>query len=359
MEVAVVGAGAVGVTAARDLAERGATVTVYEHGHIGDGATARAAGIVHDAVGHDPDATLHARALERFEALSGEGRFRFHRTPYLWFVTDPAGVDALAGGVERMRAADRAVEELSPADLQTRFPQVDTDDIAAAAVAADAGVADPEAYTETVAAAAREAGATIQEGTPVAVALDPPRVVADGSTAYDAVLVAAGAETGALLADAGVGVPLKPYRVQALLTSGPATPTLYDATAGYYVRPHEQGLLAGDGTDAASQEDVDPAFVEHILERLDERLINLETDVSRSWAGRCTATPDGDPLLGRAGDGLYVAAGWEGSGFMRSPATGEAIATQLLDGEGVSAFDPGRFDGDEQFDPVPDGAPLE
>jgi len=44
---------------------------------------------------------------------------------------------------------------------------------------------------------------------------------------------------------------------------------------------------------------------------------------------------------------------------MRAPATGEAIAGQVLGGDPVPAFDPLRFDGDEQFDPVPDRAPLE
>ncbi|MFB6218704.1 MAG: NAD(P)/FAD-dependent oxidoreductase [Halobacteriaceae archaeon] len=362
MEVAVVGAGAVGATAARDLADAGAAVTVYERDTVGSGATARAAGIVHDAVTVDVDAELHDRALERFRSLSAAGRFRFHHTPYLWFVTDDAGVDALDGGVERMQAAGRAVERLAPTEVRARFPQVRAEDIAAAAVATDAGVADPEAYARLMAHAAQSAGATLREGVPAAVGLDPPRVVADGATRYDAVVVAAGADTGSVLADAGVPVALQPYRVQALLASGPAVPSLYDATAGYYLRPHEQGLLAGDGAGPAGEpwdRSADPAFVERTLDRLDGRLVNLETEVSRSWAGRCTATPDGDPLLGRMAEGLYVAAGWHGSGFMRAPATGEAVAEQVLGGEGVPAFDPGRFDGDEAFDPVPEDAPLE
>jgi len=363
MKIAVVGAGAVGTTAARDLAAGGADVAVYESEQVGAGSTRRAAGIVHDAVATDIDAEHHARALEQFEALSGNGSFRLHRTPYLWFVTDPAGVDALEDGVDRMQAAGRAVEHIDPGEARTRFPQVRTEDLAAAAVATEAGVADPEAYAALMAREARAAGATIHEGVPAAVREDPPRVVVDGPADYDAVVVAAGGHTADLLADAGIQVPLGNYRVQALLTSGPAVPTLYDATAGYYVRPHEKGLIAGDGVGAAGRGEwdrsADPGFVEVTLDRLDDRLINLETDVSRSWAGLCTATPDGDPLLGEIADGIYVAAGWHGSGFMRAPATGEAIAGQVLGGDPVPAFDPLRFDGDEQFDPVPDRAPLE
>jgi sarcosine oxidase subunit beta len=357
MAVAVVGAGAVGLTAARDLATRGADVTVYEREAAGAGATGRAAGIVHDAVAVDVDATVHGRAIERFRALSGEGAFRFHETPYCWFVTAADGVDDLQEGVERMRANGRAVERLDREGLRTRFPQVSADDVVAAAVATDAGVADPEAYVALMARRAREAGARIREGVPAAVRLDPPRVVADGERAFDAVLVAAGARTADLLRGAGVSVPLGTYRTQAVLTTGPAVPTLYDATADYYVRPHERGLLAGGGADPGSavadpaDRSADPAFVDAILDHLDRRLVNLDTTSSRTWAGYCTATPDCDPLLGRVADGLYVAAGWHGSGFMRAPATGEAIAEQMLGAEGVAAFDPTRFDGDEAVDP--------
>ncbi|MFB6209960.1 MAG: FAD-dependent oxidoreductase, partial [Halobacteriales archaeon] len=61
---------------------------------------------------------------------------------------------------------------------------------------------------------------------------------------------------------------------------------------------------------------------------------------------------DEDPLLGELADGLYVATGWHGHGFVRSPATGEAIAEEILGGEGIPAFDPTRFDGDEDFEIV-------
>jgi len=352
MRVAVVGGGAVGTTAARDLAVRGVDVTLYERETVGSGSTGRAAGVVHDAVAVDVDAAMHDRALQRFREFSGEGRFRFHETPYLWFVTEESGVETLAEGVERMRANGRDVERLEPDALRARHPQVRTDDVRAAAVATDAGVADPEAYADLMAAEAEREGADVREHAPATVRLDPPRVEADRLREYDAVVVAAGPDSRTVLEDAGVAVPLESYRAQALLTSGPAVPTLYDATVGYYVRPHEQGLLAGDGAqeqrgDAGDDWDrsADPAFVERTVERLERRVINLETDVSRSWAGRCTATPDCDPLLGRVAAGLYLAAGWHGSGFMRAPAAGEAVAEQVLGGQGIDPFDPNRFDG--------------
>ncbi|MFB6077355.1 MAG: NAD(P)/FAD-dependent oxidoreductase [Halarchaeum sp.] len=358
--VAVVGAGAVGLTAAFDIAARDATVDVYDRDAPGRGSTARAAGIAYDAYADDVDASLAARSLERFRALSGERGFRFAETPYLWFATDPEDAAAVREQADRMRERGRDVDVPAPADVRRRFPVMRADDIEAAALARNAGVADPEAYADLLAAKARAAGATVHADTPASVALDPPRV---NGERYDAVVVTAGAWTKRVLADAGVTVPLGVYRAQALVANAPAVPIFYDATAEYYARPHREGVLAGDGVEARAvdpddyDETADDAFRDGTRARLRERLVNADVPVRRAWTGVCTATPDGRPLLGELADGLYVGAGWEGHGLMRAPAAGERLAEQVVgERDGDPAFDPGRFDGDE---PVAlDGVPL-
>ncbi|MFB6120703.1 MAG: NAD(P)/FAD-dependent oxidoreductase [Halobacteriaceae archaeon] len=351
--VAVVGAGAVGVTAAHDLASRGADVTVFERDAVGAGSTARAAGIAYHAHAEDVDAAVMERAIERFRALSGEGRFRFTETPYLWFVTEAdATADALREQVERMAHHGCDASLVDPSDLRARFPQLHTDDVHLAAVAETAGVADPDAYAALLAARARDAGAEIREGATAALRTDPVRVVVNGESArFDDVVVAAGPHTAPLLGDAGFDVPVEPYRAQAVRTAGPAVPIFYDATDRYYVRPDREGLLAGDGAGPTTLDDwdrnADAETVAELRAAMEHRLVNFDADMRDSWAGLCTATPDRDPVLGRLAEGVHVAAGWHGSGFMRAPATGEAVAESVLDGEGVPAFDPARFDGGE------------
>jgi sarcosine oxidase subunit beta len=356
--VAVVGAGAVGLTAAHDLATRGADVTVYEREGVAAGSTGRAAGICYDAFAEDVDARVAARAVERFRAFSGRGDFEFEQTPYVWFVTEPgAKADAIRRQVDAMRRHGRDVERLDADALRSEFPALRTDDVVVAAVARDAAVVDTSAYADLLADLARDAGVEIHEHAPASVETDPLRV---NGTAYDDAVVAAGAHTKRVLADAGVQVPLKPYRVQALTANAPGEglPTVYDATAGYYARPHPEGLLAGDGTEPVETDpdgydrDGDDWFVEAIDDRLRERFSGYQPEFERAWAGLCTATPDRDPLLGELRDGLYVAAGWQGHGFMRAPATGEAIAVQVLGGDGIPEFDPTRFEGTEEFEVV-------
>lgn len=370
MRVAVVGAGAVGLTAARDLAAGGASVTVYDRGKPGSGSSGRAAGVLYDAYAEDVDAELGARAMERFREFAGTRGFEFHECPYVLLARmgDEGVAEAIPASVERMRGHGRLVETVTPEELGDRFPELRTDDVAAAAVASNAGWTDPGSYVATMAERARESGAELRTNEVARVDPDGPGVLAGDGTAateYDAVVVTAGAHTKRVLADAGIRIPLKPYRVQALV-SGTAYdgPMCYDATAGAYFRPHPTGLLGGDGTVPVGADpddwdrEADDRFVDEFGETLRHRA-DHDPAVERAWAGLCTATPDGDPLLGELRDGLYVAAGWQGHGFMRAPATGEAIAAQVLgDSDGIAPFDPGRFSGEETFE-IEEGMAVE
>ncbi|WP_224447518.1 NAD(P)/FAD-dependent oxidoreductase [Haloprofundus salilacus] len=388
MRVAVVGGGAVGLTAAYDLAARDIDVTLFERGEYdaarsdasatpADGSSARAAGVLYDAYAEDIDAEIGGRALERFREFSGDDGFEFRQCPYVMVARegDEAAADAMATSVERMRVHGREVSVVDPEELGDRFP-LRTDDMLAAAVAENAGWTDPASYVSAMAAKARHAGVAFETGRSVGLSVDPPGVVDsggrrterrdDGATReFDAVLVATGAQTKRLFAEAGVAVPMKPYRVQAL-TGREAYdgPMVYDATAGVYFRPHPIGVLAGDGTvpvEANLDEwnrDADDWFVDDIRAALTERA-DYDLDVAQAWAGLCAATPDGDPLLGELREGVFVAAGWQGHGFMRAPATGEAIAKQILGEDGgIASFDPRRFSGDETFE-VREGMALD
>jgi glycine/D-amino acid oxidase-like deaminating enzyme len=367
--VAVVGGGALGVTAAHDLASRDADVTLYERDEVASGASGRAAGIAYDAFAEDVDAAVAERALERFRTLDADGAIDFTEHPYVWFARagDDRRADAVRESVQRMRTSGGDVQRLDEETLADRFPTLGPVDVAVGAVARDAGYLDPATYVRAMAERAESAGATVEAGTSVSLAHDGTTVETHtGRESYDAVLVAAGAHTKQLLAGVGVAVPMKPYRVQALVTESvdgvDAVPTFYDATTSRYARPRDGGLLVGDGTQEREFDpddydtDADPAFERGSLDWLDGTLDDETTesgfDVRRSWAGLCTATPDRDPLLGRVQSGLYIATGWHGHGFMRAPALGERIADQILGGSAIDRFDPNRFAGDESFDVV-------
>ena len=366
--VAVVGAGAVGLTAATDLARWGLDVTVFDESGVASGATGRAAGIVYDAYAEDVDAELATRAVERFReysTASDEG-FQFVDCPYVIVARegDERTAEAVEESADRMRSHGLDVSVVGPTTLGERFP-VETDDVAVAAVAENAGWCDPESYARLLAGRADSLGVDLQETTAVGLSREPLGVTVGRVTRqFDAVLVAAGAHTGRLCAAVDLPLAVKPYRVQALTSSRPYDgPMLYDATEEFYCRPHPSGLLAGDGTEPVEadlddwRETADDWFRADLRAGLAHRL-DHRTRVERSWAGLCTATPDGDPLLGERAPGVFVATGWQGHGFMRAPAHGERIAAEIagslgrpVEGvePGVASFDPTRFAGDEEF----------
>ena len=362
MRVAVVGGGAVGVTAALELAERGAEVTLFEANEVAGGSSGRAAGICYDAFADRVDVELADRSLVRFRDRSGTGGFTFTDCPYVWLVRtgDDRHARAIREGVERMREHDRAVSLLSAREFGERFPTL-AGDVEVVAVAEDAGYADPAAYTRAVAGLAERVGVDVRTRVPASVREGPRVETPEGSESFDAVLVAAGAHTKRVV-ESLAALPVKPSRVQALTTTdgpGEGTPMLYDATGGYYLRPHGDGLLVGDGTEPVERNpddwdrDADDWFLE-ACSGYEARALGETYPVERAWAGLCTATPDGHPLAGPLPDydGLFVATGWQGHGFMRAPAVGERLAAQVLGCDGIPAFDPGRFDGDEQFEIV-------
>ncbi len=361
LEVAVVGAGAIGATTAYDLSRAGADVTLYDRGSIASGASGRAAGVCYNAFADPLDAELGREAIERFRDLSGDDTFPFVECPYVWLAREgePDRANAIRGQIERMQDNGTIALEADADALADRFPALYTDDVAVAGIAGAAGYTDPAAYTACLAAAANGAGATLEQNTPVEVRTDPSCVVLEDGTehAVDAVVVAAGAHTKQLLADAGISIAMKPYRVQALVARGDIDePMCYDASGEFYLRPHPEGLLAGDGTEYveadpdAYDREANPEFATGLLERVRHRLPDVDLDLERAWAGLCTATPDREPLVGELQPGLYVATGFQGHGFMRSPAIGARLATEVCGGDGIDAFDPTRFVGDESFE---------
>ncbi|MFC7072711.1 NAD(P)/FAD-dependent oxidoreductase [Halovenus rubra] len=374
--VAVVGAGAVGLTTALDLASERTDVTVYEADTVAGGSSGRAAGVCYNAFAAEPNATLGQEAIDRFRAFEADGA-PFTECPYVWLAQtgDNTKVDLVREGIQRMQELGVEAEELDAATLTERFPALRTDDVAVGGVTAGGGYTDAGKYTAWLADRARDAGVSIEEETPVSIETEPPAVRLAGSgdsrRVVDTVIVAAGAHSKELLAAVDVSIPMKPYRVQALVGEvsvggKPAgwEPIVYDTSADCYLRPHAEGLLAGDGTEECEanpdnyQRDANAEFSENLAARVTHRIPDCGLEVDRAWAGLCTATPDRDPLVGEVRDGVYVATGFQGQGFMRSPAIGRRLADEVLGGDGIEAFDPSRFDGDESFE-VREGMAVE
>ena len=129
------------------------------------------------------------------------------------------------------------------------------------------------------------------------------------------------------------------------------------ATSSPEVFPRSDGTTYVCGLSSQSPLPVDPAEVgpdPGAIERLQEICTDLSPVLGRSAVLARQAcfrpvTRDGLPLIGqiKGVKGAYVATGHSVWGILNAPATGEAMADLILNGEttriDLTAFDPGRM----------------
>src|SRR4029077_4659488 len=87
----------------------------------------------------------------------------------------------------------------------------------------------------------------------------------------------------------------------------------------------------------------DSDFIDAVRRRLGTRIPALaDAPYARGHAGIYDVTPDQRPILDEIPgiDGLYVAAGFSGTGFKTAPAVGAAMAPLIMTGASPSAAPP-------------------
>jgi glycine/D-amino acid oxidase-like deaminating enzyme len=179
-----------------------------------------------------------------------------------------------------------------------------------------------------------------------------------------AVLLATGPWTLALVKPLGIDLPIAPeFHQVAILRNPPglkgAGSACIDSTYTMYFRSDgsdktlvgdfygERGAVADPDHFAQRPSE---EWIEAVLERASGRIPKLQTaEVMRGITGIYDMTPDARPLLGELSGvgGLYIAAGFSGTGFKIAPAIGLVMSELQLDGASktvdISAFRPTRF----------------
>jgi sarcosine oxidase subunit beta len=305
-----------------------------------------------------PEAELAWKSYRYFRNWSEivGGRCGFVETGFT-VVVGERNAARLRANVAMLQSVGVDTEVVTPAELKKLEPHAFVDDVAIAAFEPHSGYADPVATTESLAAAAKRHGAEFSTNTPVA------RIVNHGGRATgvvdasgriheaDAVCVVAGPWTDALLAPIGVKIGIKSERAQIAFFKRP--PQLkhciyIDTIAGSYFRPHGDDLtLAGLGgwkSEAEANPDDyreanDDDFVAAVRERLAKRIPAMaDAPYSHGHAGIYDVSPDARAVMGRvpAIEGLFVAAGFSGTGFKTAPLVGASMSELILTGSSTT-----------------------
>jgi sarcosine oxidase, subunit beta len=351
VKVAVVGGGVMGAAIAFHLAERGADVVLLERGALCAGPTRHSTAIVRM---HYTQPLLVRMALHGWRVYSTFAeRFgtsvNFTRTGMLFGVVEEER-DTLAANVAVGVGEGVATVLVSADDLAQLDPRVIPDGLAFC-YEHDAGYCDPFLATVGLAAAARREGAEIRERADVREVAERRVETADGPVSCDAIVVAAGPWTSALLSPLGYDLPITPapaevgrYRLPDGF--GPPPPAVADFSGiQFYFRPAEPGFvevgsLAPEHADHRVDPDrpVEGARLETLRAYEDGLARRLRGAVGGHWRGAWTGiydvTPDWQPVIDRVPvtDSVYVAAGFSGHGFKLAPAVGLSIAELVLEG---------------------------
>jgi glycine oxidase len=366
-DVVVIGAGVVGLSAARALAAAGVRVLVVERRRVGAEASSAAAGMVAPQVETAAGSPLLALALRSRDhlvalapALEDETGLavELSREGILEVAFTEEEERALDGRLAWQRARGLAVERLGPQDLRDAEPNLSPAVRRGLFFPHDRSV-DNVRLTRALAASAVARGATLLCGRPVTALLrdgeaGPVQGVRAGTETFraPAVINAAGAWAGLLGGDTAPP-PVEPVRGQivAFELSPPLLRHVVCSAHGYLVPRADGRLLAGSTAERAGfDKSVTAGGLRAILDgalRIAPAL--AEVRVADAWAGLRPGTPDELPVIGAGGlRGLIHAAGLFRNGILMGPLVGE-LAAGLALGQppplDLAAFAPGRFHG--------------
>ncbi|HEX6844896.1 MAG TPA: FAD-dependent oxidoreductase [Actinomycetota bacterium] len=374
-DVAVIGAGVIGLACARELGGAGVGVTVLETLDApGRASSSRANGGVRAQFATAPNIAFSRFSIAAYETLeTATGLLAFHQTGYLLLAGDAASERALRAGIELQRSHGVPTEWLEPDDALARAPFLRPDGLRGAAFHPRDGFLDPAGVVQALLAGAREVGVEVRTNATLARAdrdADRWRLTLDGgeTLAADIVVNAAGADARPVAALFGADVPVAPVRRNLALfldAPGPLTPMVVDLDTGVLVRREVAGgwvVAYSDPADPPGRDTtLDPRFLEDLAARVGNRfpfLEDLPVDPARCWAGLYPETPDHHAIVGPAPEvaGLLHAIGFGGHGVMHAPAAGRAIAELATTGSSAT-FDlhplrPERFaEGDLVVEP--------
>ncbi len=364
-DVAVVGGGYTGLSAALHLAEAGVDVVLVEENRVGWGASGRNGGQLHTGQRRDQDwleARLGMDAARRLWTLAEEaksttlGLIEKHGIACDW---RPGLIEAVHR--QRLTADEIAyVDRLHDAYAYDKVTWLDRTALAEAIGTevyfggrrdAGAGHLDPLKFAQGLAGAASKAGARIFEGTR-ATALSGSTTTGFrlatplGVVAADTVILAGnGYLSGVDAAVEARVMPIDNYivatrpigagRPGGLIANGEAVSDTRFVV--YYFRPSADGrLVFGGGETYGNHSHADVTrLVRGHLARIYPQL--SDAPLAYAWGGTLAITLERLPYIRRVRPGVYAAAGYSGQGVAIAPFAGKILAEAI-------AGNPGKLD---------------
>lgn len=360
-DVAIIGGGLVGSSAALRLRGMGFSVTLLDKGFCGAQASGVNYGGVRRQARPPEQLPLSQRShaiWPRLKALIGiDGEFL--RSGHLKLARSEADMASLEAYAARVASFGLDLELVGHNQLRERFGI--SGDVIGGSFCPGDGHANPRLVASGFAAAARRAGVEVLENTAVTGVIRSGEGFAleAGEVSLKARIVinSAGAWADQFARDFGEPVPLQ-RTYPSMVVTEPLAPFLGVNIGmeggGIYARQVARGNFVVGGERARPLDNPDFSRprsdgVIAIMQRAGELFGQLRhAHAIRFWSGTEATMPDNNPVIGPSSTtpGLIHAFGFSGAGFQIAPGVGEVLAELVRDGKTstpIEAFGIDRF----------------
>ncbi|MGB8952715.1 MAG: FAD-binding oxidoreductase [Candidatus Aminicenantales bacterium] len=347
-DVIVIGAGSVGAPAAFFLSEAGIrTLVIDRMPSAGQGSNKSAIGGLRATHSDPSKIRICLRSLEilsTWQERFGDN-IEWHRGGYVFAVYGEQEEKVLKELLVTQQSFGLNIGWLDTKEILKLIPDLNPEGLIGGTYSPDDGYASPLLAVHAFYRRAREQGAEfrfnenitdliIQGGRVCGVKTD------QGEYGAEVVVNAAGAWAADVGQLAGLEIPVKPDSHEAAVTEPVArflSPMIVDirptaGSANFYFYQHPTGQIIFCITPSPSLWGTDiretSAFLPLIARRMVEVMPKLRyIRVRRTWRGLYPMTPDGFPIVGwvKEVNGLFLAAGMCGQGFMLGPGLGEML----------------------------------
>ncbi len=294
----------------------------------------------------------HAFHREAEERLASRVELGFRECGYLFLAHSAEVLEHLRANLAVQHSAGVPSRLLTPPEAAEAVPGLDVQTVVGAGWCPEDGYYDrPQAVVEAFAAGAEVERADVRalssNGGSWVVELATGETIQAGQVA-----VAAACDTTALLRPLGVDLPIGPES-RWLFFGTPVRerllePLVVSSERRFAAKQLADGRLLASDLSHADEESTSAALasIRSVIRALLPRLEYVE--LTAPVEGVYDVTPDRQAILGRVPghDGLWVAAGFSGHGFMLAPAVGRILAEAIVgagEDEALRVLDPSRF----------------
>jgi len=350
----IIGGGISGLSIAYNLAKLGMDkIFLIEKSYLGSGSTGKCGRGIRQQFTTREHIVLMRGSVKLWETLSEElgKNIYFRQGGYLWLLRNEKEIELFRKYVKFQNSLNVPSKIISVEEAKEIVPQLNEKVFLAASYCPTDGTASPFDVVEAYAEAALKLGVKIYKFTEVyGIIVERGEVqgveTSIGRIKSNIVVNAAGYGAKKLAETAGIKLPLENYRHHIMVTE-PLKQFLKPMIVygSLYFNQDIHGNIIG-GIDLNEKPtnilmpriDFLSKFAKNILKVMP---ILGGINVLRQWTGFYVVTPDHHPILGNVDEvnGLYLATGYSGHGFMMGPIVGKVIAELIVYGKSSISID--------------------